>query len=214
MITPRRNPVPLLALCALLLFGVGCVETVKSRSYGGLGEHSITKVGVAPLSVNPRVIENATADSQPTATAAIIARHLAEGLSRRGAEVIAPSDMGRALAVGEEPTRQPPRAVALAAHEEFGVDAVLIGELTRLVERRGKAAGTLQPASVGFRVALYSAPGAQRLWAAQFDETQQPLTENVLSASRYPGGGSRWLTAEELATWGARETALTIPLIP
>ena len=61
---------------------------------------------------------------------------------------------------------------------------------------------------------LCSAPGARRLWSGQFDETQQPLSENVLSASRYPGGGSRWLTAEELATWGARETALTIPLIP
>jgi hypothetical protein len=45
-----------------------------------------------------------------------------------------------------------------------------------------------------------------------FNETQRPLSSNVLVASRYPGGGSRWLSAEELARWGAEETARSMPI--
>ena len=65
---------------------------------------------------------------------------------------------------------------------------------------------------VGFEVTLYTAPGSQKLWNGVFNETQQALSENILSTYRYPGGGMRWLTAEELAQWGAEETVLQIPI--
>jgi hypothetical protein len=61
-------------------------------------------------------------------------------------------------------------------------------------------------------VTLYTAPGSEKLWSAVFSETQQPLSSNVLSTTRYPGGGMRWLTAEELARWGAEETVRALPL--
>jgi hypothetical protein len=89
---------------------------------------------------------------------------------------------------------------------------VLLGDAWRYVERSGEAAGTLRPASIGFEVTLYSAPGGQKLWSGVFDETQRALGENVLNAGRYPGGGTRWLTAEELLRWGATETATAMPV--
>jgi hypothetical protein len=136
-----------------------------------------------------------------------------EALIARGLEVVPAESVARALAV-ERADRRPlvPRAVAAVAAREFGADAVLMGEVSRFVERSGQAAGTLRPAGVGFEVTLYAAPGAQKLWSAIFDETQKPLSENVLSTYRYPGGGTRWLTAEELARWGARETVQALPL--
>jgi hypothetical protein len=60
---------------------------------------------------------------------------------------------------------------------------------------------------VAFEVTLYAAPSGKKLWTARFDETQQSLNERPLDASRYPGGGTRWLTAAELARWGADATA-------
>jgi hypothetical protein len=36
----------------------------------------------------------------------------------------------------------------------------------------------------------------------------------VLQTIRYPGGGTRWLTLEELARWGAREVARDLPAGP
>jgi hypothetical protein len=90
----------------------------------------------------------------------------------------------------------------------------LSGDLTRWEEREGEAFGTLHAAAVGFRVTLQAAPSGKALWSAEFDERQQPLGDNVLRAGQYPGGGTRWLTAEELARWGAKETVRALPLEP
>jgi hypothetical protein len=48
----------------------------------------------------------------------------------------------------------------------------------------------------------------------EFDRTQQSLLENVLLTPRYPGGGTRWLTAGEFAQFGAGELAAALPLAP
>ena len=122
-------------------------------------------------------------------------------------------DVARVLPTEASPERPlVPRVVAQVAATEFGAYAVLLGEVSRFEERSGQAAGTRHPAGVGFEVTLYTAPGAQKLWSAVFNETQQALSENVLSTYRYPGGGMRWLTAEELAQWGAKETVRALPI--
>jgi hypothetical protein len=97
---------------------------------------------------------------------------------------------------------------------QFDADALVLGEITRWVEREGGAAGSLRPASVGVRVELYGAPQGERLWEGEFDHTQQALSENVLLTPRYPGGGTRWLTAEEFAQFAASELAAALPLAP
>lgn len=107
---------------------------------------------------------------------------------------------------------RPPLEVARLLAAEFGADAVLFGVLTRWEERRGTGAGAMHAAAVGFEVLLRSAPGGERLWSGNFDHRQKPLGENLLVASRYPGGGTRWLSAPELARWGAGEVARRIPL--
>jgi len=84
--------------------------------------------------------------------------------------------------------------------------------VSRFIERAGEAAGTMRPASVSFTITLYAAPGARPLWRGRFDETQRALNENIFNAGRYPGGGTRWLSAEEMARWGASEVALAMPL--
>jgi len=67
---------------------------------------------------------------------------------------------------------------------------------------------------VSFSAILYAAPVAHRFWNKAFDETQRPLSEHILNAPRYPGGGTRWLTAAELAQWGAQAMVDTIPVAP
>ncbi len=59
---------------------------------------------------------------------------------------------------------------------------------------------------------LFDAPAATRLWSATFDETQQPMSTNLFNLGRYPGGGTRWLTAEELSKWGAEGVASSFPI--
>ena len=66
--------------------------------------------------------------------------------------------------------------------------------------------GTITPVEV----TVYEAPTARRLWTGRFDETQQAITEAILRARQYPGGGTRWLSAPEFARWGADEVAKSI----
>jgi hypothetical protein len=106
------------------------------------------------------------------------------------------------------------KTAAERAANDFGATAVVLGKVTRWREREGSAAGAARPASVAFEVSLHQAPLGRRLWTGRFDETQKSITEAILRARQYPGGGTRWLTAGELARWGAAEVAKAMTSAP
>ncbi len=204
---------------ALVLLGCGLVAAscqpppVQGREHPALRNYEIRKVAVAPLAVSPRIPAQTPGGTTPDVAATIVAHQLAEALAARGIEVVAPSDVGRALEVaGEDPAQLRPLAAAEVVARKFGADAILTGTLIRWVERRGSGRAVSQVPAVGFEVVLRASPGAQRLWSATFNESQKPLGENVLITSQYPGGGTRWLTTEELARWGAGVLVKAVPL--
>ena len=257
MLTPRHAIQTAAALA--LLACLSCQNPVKTQSHrtGSVSQH----VAVLPLQIAERL--NLPEDEAAVA-AQIVAHQLAEALTRRGVQVVAPSDVAHFFATPaaaapappsvsqasggrgprpdvsrspkttlpsrpsppshktRSPSRtpkatsgrgpRPPREVAQQLAAEFGADAVLFGVLTRWEEREGTGAGAMHAAAVGFEVLLRSAPSGERLWSGYFDHRQQPLGENLLVTSRYPGGGTRWLSAPELARWGAGEVARRIPL--
>ena len=200
---------------AILLAGASCQPPpVKGQEFPALRDRAVAKVAVVPLGISSRVdaADDGTGNSAEVA-ATIVAHQITEALAARGVDVVAPSDVGRALAAaGVDLEQIPPVAAARLAAEEFGADAVMTGQLLRWVEREGGAGGTAEPAAVGFEMTLRAAPEGGRLWSGTFDERQKPLGENVLVTSQYPGGGTRWLTAEELARWGAGRLVDAIPL--
>lgn len=206
-----------------LLAGSGCAETVRSQEHPALRERRgpIRTIAVAPFRVKVRYSAGGeSASDVPDAAAALVARYVAEALRARGFTVIGPEDVNRTLFAGQadvpgdHQARRPgdPRPVAWLARERFGADALVMGELYRFRERQGSNLGATRPASVGFELTLHGAPDAKKLWSATFDETQQAMSENVTNIGRYPGGGSRWLTAEELVHWGATEVAKDMPV--
>ena len=87
----------------------------------------------------------------------------------------------------------------------------MIGQVSRYRERQGEKFSSTGGASVAFNATIYTADPVQRVWFRQFDETQRALSENIVNARRYPGGGTRWLTAAELAQWGAESAVETLP---
>lgn len=186
-------------LGAALIAALGCAGTVVERPYPALAERGepIRKVAVAPIAARPE---------EAAAAAGLVSRHLAEALAARGIEVVAPEDVAHLDTGGGVPE------LAAAALRQFGADALLVGEITRWVEREGEAMGSQRPAAVGIRVTLHGAPAGERLWQGEFDRTQQPLLENVLLTPRYPGGGTRWLTADEFAHFATDELAAAMPV--
>jgi len=208
---------PVLILSLALAGAAGCATTIDSRDFPALHERRepIRRIAVVPFRPAGELARaRASTTAVPAGVAtSLVARYLSEALALRGVAVVPAEDTSRVLAA--DPSidgRLVPRAVAELAAAKFGADAVLFGEVSRYEERRGQAAGATRPAAVGFEVTLYTAPGSEKLWSAVFSETQQPLSSNVLSTTRYPGGGMRWLTAEELARWGAEETVRALPL--
>lgn len=105
-----------------------------------------------------------------------------------------------------------PLYLAREAGQQLHFDAVLITEVERYQTRTGSAYIVDNPASVAFTLKLLAIANSRVIWSADFDQTQQPLFENILS-SRSTGSGFRWLTAAELAEAGLTKKLKTCPYL-
>ncbi|MDH4321873.1 MAG: penicillin-binding protein activator LpoB, partial [Desulfobulbaceae bacterium] len=114
-------------------------------------------------------------------------------------------------------TELPPRAdeTLRSAARRFGTETgashVLTGTVWRYSERVGSAMAAEKPASVGFNVMLVRTKDGVILWNEEFDKTQNSLAENLLDAPMFVSKGMRWLSAEELASFGVEKTLRAFP---
>jgi hypothetical protein len=106
-----------------------------------------------------------------------------------------------------------PFYLAREAGEQLNHDAVLITLVKRFQARDGSELAVIRPASVAFSFRLLEVKKGQIIWSADFDQTQQPLFENILPKSRSTGAGFRWLSAEELAAAGLDKKLKSSPYL-
>lgn len=211
--TPRAAA-PAAALATLELLAAACAAPVVERRVWASAEGAFEKVAIVPFLPWPIQARAGQAIGGPPARAPEqVALMLSEELEALGVEVVRADAVGPTV-VGEQDGTGPfdAAAIARAAARRFGATSVVIGRVVRYRERSGEAMGTLEPASVAFEVTAYD-PQGRPLRAASFDETQKSMSENLWNVGRYPGGGTRWLTADELTRWGAGAAAeaLTAP---
>jgi hypothetical protein len=93
----------------------------------------------------------------------------------------------------------------------LNVDFILVGYLFRFEERIGSNIGVEKPASVGFDVHLIRLRDGKMVWIGKFDETQQPLSENLLKMRAFVRRKASWLTAAELSSVGMDEMLIRFP---
>jgi hypothetical protein len=113
---------------------------------------------------------------------------------------------GRKREIGLKPL---PSLVQLGT--EMKVDFLLAGFIFRFEERIGSSLGVEKPASVGFDLHLFRMRDGKMVWEAKFDETQKPLSEDILRIGAFFRRGATWLTAEELAGAGMDEMLRRFP---
>ncbi len=105
---------------------------------------------------------------------------------------------------------QNPAEIVKEFSKKTNTQAVLYGRIYRFRERQGSSFSVVEPASVAFALVLYDGKTGRILWMEEFDETQKPLSENVLNIKLY--GRLKWLTAEELAERGLKKVLKTFPV--
>jgi hypothetical protein len=93
------------------------------------------------------------------------------------------------------------RTLAAAVH----ADGVFYGSVWRFREREGSEYGSRHPASVAFDLALYSVESGRTVWREEFDQTQEPLSSNLLNWWQFWRAGPRWFSAAELARLGVEK---------
>lgn len=92
------------------------------------------------------------------------------------------------------------RAVALG--KEVGADGVIFGRVFRFQKRVGTEYGASQAASVWFELDLVAVATGDIVWHGDFDQTQEPLSSNLLKWWMFWRAGPRWISAGELAGLG------------
>lgn len=103
------------------------------------------------------------------------------------------------------------RQVAVRFGKELGVDYVVTGTVWRYEERVGKPMTAESPASVAFLTMLIRVADGMVVWSKRYNKTQTSLSENLLDAPMFIKKGMKWLSAEELASYGAEKILATFP---
>lgn len=200
---------------ALAAAGLACQQTsppvVRQQTYSAAAG-SIDLVAIVPFYPRPDLVRRlAGTGIDPEQAAALATSFFGDALAAQGVRVIPASDLDLAFTnQGLAPPRRDPRAAAQMAARKFGATSVVLGEVYRWREREGETYGATNAASIGFSMSLYGTEAVRRLWNSRFDHTQRAFSADPLTARKYPGGGSRWLTAAELARWGAASSAASL----
>jgi hypothetical protein len=203
----------LMLLCALALLACAGPPPIVQHHSHAQSPGVLAKVAVVPFYPRPGLVRSSKPGSVSAKAAAdLVSRFMTEALADGGVRVIAPSDLIIAFeGEGRVLPRTDVASTAQLAARAFGATAVLLGEVVRYREREGGPIGARHPASVWFKVTLYSAPAGRRIFSARFEQTQPSLSANPLVVSEYPGSGTRWLSAAELARWGAERIVASLP---
>jgi hypothetical protein len=212
------------AVMSLTLLMAGCQskpETVKARS--GLSAVKVQRIALMPfvrglhnsslgdpinrllyctmsnLCFNIREVKG-NADELMTGI-------LQGALQKRYAGALVPDSTVQAAftELPKYPATDTSQSLAIALGRKLQVDHVMVGIVWRYKERVGTAEASASPASVAFTLYLLNVAQGAPVWQATFDKTQQALSENLLNAKDFFSMGARWLTADELASFGIKK---------
>jgi hypothetical protein len=171
-------------------------------------KRSDISLGVPP-SVEPQLQQTAT-----------VPAHAAEKVTqlfwtrlkdRPGVVVLSPTEAAKAaVQPTEETEKATPERQAANLAVKLKADAALMGRVLVYQERSGGRLGANPPATVGFEVKAVATDG-QVLWVGNYYERQKPMTQDFLGFVQH---GGVFVTAEELAQYGADQILKTFPFGP
>jgi hypothetical protein len=190
------------ALGAAMLLA-GCASPVVFETLGEPGAFRIQRVALIPLAPVRGAGTNGEQDGLANAAELVTARVLEALVESTSFDVIPPQEVSMRLREARlDPAEANAAELGGTLREAFGADAYLTGSVYRFRARRGIASAAASPASVRFDLELRAHEGTP-LWRGVYDETQRSLSDDAGSFRRALSRGFRWVSAEELAQYGA-----------
>jgi hypothetical protein len=142
-----------------------------------------------------------------------LTRLLHQKMDRSGAFlIISPERVEEAITqMGKGTVEQKPVPASIQIGKGLSADFVFMGFVFRFEERVGSSLGVEKPASVGFDLHLLRLRDSKTVWEMKFDETQRPLSDDLLKIGSFFRRGAAWHTADELAGFGMDDVLQRIP---
>jgi hypothetical protein len=185
------------------LLAVACSTPVEHSALPAASDQRVTRVAVVPLPFEPSSERSALPEEEAKVAASVVTARVAEALAEWARlDMVPPGDVELWLQAPRSPAD--PALLGNELRSAFGVDGVLTGRVRRYVSRQGGSAGAVRPASVHFELELRT-PDGVLLWQGSYDEAQSSINEDLASLQRASERGFRWVTAEALTRYGARE---------
>jgi hypothetical protein len=143
----------------------------------------------------------------------ILTQYVQEALEKKHGNRVVPQPlMAKTYAqVPLNDRRDTPLALSQKVGRLLGANLMAVGSVWRYREREGGARAVASPASVAFALHLVDVDSGKILWSKSFVQTQRSLSENILNARAFFEQGAKWLTADELASYGVKEIFKEFP---
>jgi hypothetical protein len=107
--------------------------------------------------------------------------------------------------------RDTPRTLARRLGKALSADLVIFGMVWRYRDIGAIEGLPDQPASVAFALYLVDAGSGRKIWRGIFSETQEYAFKNMFKFTERIKMGLKWLTADELARYGVKQTLDKFP---
>ncbi len=140
--------------------------------------------------------------------AAMLTEHLFNLLKNRKDIELIPSSQAQGVLSGLLAGSQKElleRDLQLEIGHALNADAIFVGYIYRFRERTGTQYSVDLTASVAFDIHLIRVEDGRVLWSAHFDETQQPLSDDLFRLGLFLKRKAKWITAKEMAISGLED---------
>lgn len=134
-------------------------------------------------------------------------------LHHRFGDSVVPMDETQSVyaGIGLVDTRDTPRTLTRRLGKALSADLVMFGMVWRYRGLGAVEGVPEQPASVAFALYLVDTNSGRRIWRGIFNETQDYAFKNMFKFTDRIKMGLKWLTADQLARYGVKQTLDKFP---
>ncbi len=220
----RNLALVLPVLLALLLLAGACQEPMPP---GKRPTWQPRKVAVLPFQVvapDPNrggvssspltgAVYSGTKDKMAPGATGTLTQFLMDILVKNAGFALVPPDQAGTVFIRlqREMMGRPLAEIVALTGKRLGADGVLVGYVYRYRELVGGPMAASKPASVAFDLCLLRVSDQSVVWKNSFDQTQRPLTENILKVGQYLEHGMRWFTVKQFAQIGMKQVMRSFP---